>query len=136
MVRQAKFGPMKLVRLDRKYWPDGGFGHWCPGCQSGHEINVDKPNSSGAKWSFDGNLACPTFSPSVHLKINTPDMGKYYQPDVGSTVCHYFLRAGKIQFLPDCTHELAGKTVDLPDVPEGAYSSSMYCMRRGLESSE
>ena len=111
----------KLVRLDRHYYPRGGFGHWCPGCNSGHEITVDEPNSSGARWTFDGNVKAPTFSPSINLKINTPDMGKHYQPDVASTVCHYFIRAGKIQFLGDCTHALRGQTVDLPDIPEGRY---------------
>ena len=32
------------------------------------------------------------------------------------TVCHLFLRAGRIQFLHDCRHALAGQTVDLPDL--------------------
>jgi hypothetical protein len=26
-------------------------------------------------------------------------------------VCHVFVKAGEIQYLSDCTHELAGKTV-------------------------
>jgi len=30
-------------------------------------------------------------------------------------VCYSFVTAGRIQFLSDCTHILAGKTVDLPD---------------------
>lgn len=30
--------------------------------------------------------------------------------------CHSFVTDGKIQFLADCTHELAGKTVPLPDL--------------------
>ena len=29
-------------------------------------------------------------------------------------VCHSFVRNGRIEFLGDCTHGLAGKTVDLP----------------------
>jgi hypothetical protein len=111
----------KLVRLDRRYWPRGEIGHWCPGCNAGHQINVDQPNSVGAKWAFDGNAERPTFSPSIHLKVNTPDMGKYYQPNVASTVCHYFIRDGKIQFLADCTHALRGQTVDLPEIPAGHY---------------
>jgi hypothetical protein len=32
--------------------------------------------------------------------------------------CHSFIRNGQIQFLSDCHHELAGKTVDLPEVEE------------------
>lgn len=114
----------KLVRLDRHYWPRGGYGHWCPGCNAGHEINVDEPNHCGARWSFDGNVQRPTFSPSINLKINTPDMGKHYQPDVASTVCHYFIRDGRIEFLSDCTHHLRGTTVDLPELPVHAYRTS------------
>jgi hypothetical protein len=113
----------KLVKLDTHYWELGGYGHWCPGCDCGHEINVDKPNYCGAKWTFDGNTQSPTFSPSINMKINTPDMGERYQPDIASTVCHYFIRAGQIQFCGDCTHALKGQTVPLPDVPEGAYHS-------------
>lgn len=116
----------KLVRLDPHYWPDSDYGHWCPGCNFGHEISVSKKNSSGASWTFDGNAQRPTFSPSINMRINTPDMGQYYQPDIASTICHYFIRDGKIQFLGDCTHALKGQTVDLPDIPDGKY---MTCQR-------
>ena len=30
-------------------------------------------------------------------------------------VCHSFVTNGRIQYLGDCTHKLAGQTVDLPD---------------------
>lgn len=33
-------------------------------------------------------------------------------------VCHCFIVAGQWQFLGDCTHELAGQTVDLPLLPD------------------
>ena len=32
--------------------------------------------------------------------------------------CHSFVTDGRIQFLSDCTHALAGQTVDLPDIKE------------------
>src|SRR5579862_5673300 len=111
----------KLVRLNEHYWPLGGYGHWCPGCKAGHEINVDRPNSQNARWSFDGNFTKPSFSPSINLKVNTPDMGEHYQPDIASTVCHYFIKGGQIQFLGDCSHGLRGKTIELPDIPDGHY---------------
>jgi hypothetical protein len=113
----------KLVALDRKYWPQGGYGHWCPGCGYGHEINVDEPNSSGAKWTFNNNRYKPTFSPSINMRVNTPDM-KEYQRGVASTVCHYFIRNGMIEFLGDCTHSLRGQTVEMPDVPDDKYMTS------------
>lgn len=40
--------------------------------------------------------------------------------------CHTFIRAGKIEFLGDCTHALAGQTVALPDWPDDDAESSYY----------
>ena len=116
----------KLVKLDTHYWPLGGYGHWCPGCDNGHEINVDTPNHSGAKWAFDGNAQSPTFTPSVNMR-----WGRFadpsYVPEEGhdpSGVCHYNITAGKIIFHGDSTHKLKGQTADLPDIPEGVFISS------------
>ena len=77
----------------------------CPGCESGHAFYVGA--GSGPRWTFDGNMERPTFSPSL---VNRWDQH----------VCHLFLRDGRIQFLSDCTHALAGQTVDLPDLEEPA----------------
>lgn len=75
--------------------------HWCPGCGRLHRINVNRPNeATGAQWGWDGNVARPTFTPSVSI--------------VG---CHYFLRNGRIEFCADSTHALAGQRVELPDLP-------------------
>nr|WP_279380949.1 DUF6527 family protein [Acetobacter sacchari] len=81
---------------------------WCPGCQMIHPINVTGCPQDGPKWSFDGNAQAPTFGPSVKV-----DLGR----NPGAT-CHYFVRAGQIQFCGDSTHALAGKTVPLPDIPD------------------
>jgi hypothetical protein len=35
--------------------------------------------------------------------------------------CHLFVRDGRIEFLSDCHHELAGKTVEIPDWDEDSY---------------
>jgi len=83
------------------------LGRWiaiyCPGCEVAHAIPVEKPNpANGAVWRFNGDMERPTFSPSLHL--------------VG--FCHSFVTDGRIQFLNDCSHALAGQTVDLPDMPE------------------
>lgn len=61
-------------------------------------------------WSFDGNLERPTLSPSLLLTYTFGDGRAQY-------VCHSFVRDGRIQFLGDCTHELRGQTVDLPELP-------------------
>lgn len=73
--------------------------HWCPGCDQPHTIDIEKPNHCGALWQWDGNPDAPTVSPSINY--------------VGQ--CHYFLRAGQLVFCGDSKHELAGKTVPLPD---------------------
>lgn len=85
-----------------------GYLHHCPGCGYGHMFYTFKPNDyNGAKWVFDGNLEKPTFSPS--MLVNAKNEGDYPR-------CHYFLRNGKIQYLNDSTHHLAGQTIDMEDV--------------------
>lgn len=98
----------KLVKLDKAYWPHGGYGHWCPGCNSGHEINVDAVNAQGAKWSFNGDAERPMFSPSINIR-----WGKYagQQHTEHGGICHYFIRNGKIEYCSDSTHHLSGNTV-------------------------
>jgi hypothetical protein len=80
--------------------------HWCPGCDAMHLIAVETPFSNGAQWTWDGNAELPTFSPSVNVGPGT------------AFQCHYFIRAGKIEFCNDCHHALAGQTIDLPNIPE------------------
>jgi hypothetical protein len=106
---------------------EGGLLHfWCPGCDQVHNVRVvgEKP------WIWNGDTERPTFSPSVlvtYYKISPegmamidrgtppPDGQRYPGADV---VCHSFVKEGRIQFLNDCTHALAGKTVDLPEWTE------------------
>lgn len=64
----------------------GRLAFWCPGCDEAHSVTVD--GSRG--WTWDGNDENPTITPSV------------------------LVRGGRIEFLGDCTHALAGQTVDLP----------------------
>jgi hypothetical protein len=35
-------------------------------------------------------------------------------PQKEQVVCHSYIRNGRIEFLPDCTHARAGQTVDIP----------------------
>lgn len=84
---------------------------WCPGCNEGHAIVV-------GTWTWNGDLERPMFSPSVLVKFHgyphgiDPDQGEVQKP--GPQTCHSFVTDGRIQFLGDCTHSLAGQTVDLP----------------------
>jgi hypothetical protein len=126
---------MKIVRLDTAYWPAGWFGHWCPGCNAPHEISVDTPNGSGAKWTFDGNMERPTFSPSINMRWGNRVPGQQANFKNGGQ-CHYFIRNGMIQFCGDCTHELAGKTISLPEIPADTYQTSQRLARANPQPGE
>ena len=97
----------------------GGFSHWCPGCEEMHAIHVDRPNHSGARWTFDGNVDSPTFAPSINIRTGPYPEAEDGKPVGHVDVCHYFLRAGRIEFCSDSTHALAGQTVPLPPLPDG-----------------
>ncbi len=86
--------------------------HWdCPGCAAPHVVPTSGPNA----WGFNGDMERPTLSPSVlcHPHPALDEHGKRYE----TPRCHTFIRDGRIEFLADCTHALAGQTVDLPEVP-------------------
>lgn len=57
-------------------------------------------------WTFNGDFERPTFSPSV-LERKHPRDGHEW-------INHVFIRDGMIEYLPDCTHEMAGSTVEIP----------------------
>lgn len=79
---------------------------YCPGCESPHTLIV---KGAGA-WQWNGNIERPTLHPSLLSN------GDRFNPQMPR--CHSFVTDGRIQFLSDSDHKLAGQTVDLPDVPE------------------
>jgi hypothetical protein len=98
----------------------GGFAHWCPGCEEMHKL----PDG----WAFDGNLEKPTFTPSFKHEgiqrffVDGKWTGDWKRDANGSTIpyiCHYILTAGVLNFCGDSTHNLAGKLIPLPLLPEG-----------------
>lgn len=78
----------------------------CPGCKHAHGLSTKVPNGRGSIWKWNGSLESPTFNPSLFVRI--------YRDNKDVLVCHSFIRDGKIQFLDDSTHSLAGQTVELP----------------------
>lgn len=100
-----------FVRLSRVLAKSsGGIAFYCPGCHDVHIIatNLYNPNGRPTTWQHDGNNDHPTFSPSILVTRDGP---------VVHDRCHSFVRNGRIEFLSDCTHELANQTVDLPEFP-------------------
>jgi hypothetical protein len=59
---------------------------------------------SGPTWTWDGNETAPTFDPSILVQARIR--------------CHSYLRAGMWEFLSDCEHALAGRTVDMVPLPD------------------
>lgn len=95
----------------------GNIAIMCPGCKCHHIIATKQPQSNGAVWSFNGDMDKPTFSPSLLIKTGSyAQPGFVDPPELPPTICHSFIRDGKIQFLSDCTHELKNQTIDLPEI--------------------
>lgn len=86
----------------------------CPGCDAVHGISHG--SGAGPRWGWNGDVEKPTFTPSVLVTwcepSDNPDEFDDTSKDV-KKVCHSFVTDGRIQFLGDCTHALAGKTVDI-----------------------
>jgi hypothetical protein len=84
--------------------------------------------SGPTMWTWNGDMVKPTFSPSILVSHHewtppvTPENLEQWkvQPWPQTKVdkrCHTFIKDGMIQFLGDCTHDHAGKTVPLPKDP-------------------
>lgn len=83
----------------------------CPGCGFPHIVNVRASGSRPGEpiWDWNGSLEAPTLKPSIH--------GQWTEgPERAARCCHSFVTGGWIQFLADCTHAMAGQTVDLPEI--------------------
>lgn len=93
----------KLKGVDDANGKRVGYRFYCPGCEHNHSFS-DQPGG----WQFDGNMVLPTVTPSL---LTTGSADPNYR-------CHLYLTAGKIRYLTDCSHALAGKTIELPDLDE------------------
>lgn len=115
----------------------GGLMFRCPGCGEAHQIRIRGAEvGDGPSWLYNSNSHQPTFTPSILVRgvrasltdeeydrlfdeYTLPqDREKMLADTRINIVCHSFVTDGRIQFLGDCTHALAGQTVDLPDWSE------------------
>ncbi len=76
------------------------FIFWCPGCKYAHPLDTKR-------WKWNGDLVKPTATPSLLLKA----LGDRHPR------CHLFIKDGQLRFLKDCTHDLAGQTVEMEPWP-------------------
>jgi hypothetical protein len=82
----------------------------CPACKFDHMVRT---KGDGPTWEVTGiEEDNPTVSPSILVNAYV----------LGGDKCHSFVRNGKIEYLPDCSHSLAGKIADMVDYDtEGDY---------------
>lgn len=83
---------------------------WCLGCDDPHEVTVEGERP----WGWNNNLVRVTLTPSVKVTRPRTDY-----------CCHSFVVDGSIQFLSDCTHALAGTTVELPGRDSWRHSNEL-----------
>lgn len=94
----------------------------CPGCGFLHQVHV--AGTGVPVWGWNGSMESPTLTPSIlvtGVKQLTDEQHETYVktgvlPEAEPLRCHSFVTEGRIQFLGDCTHALAGQTVELPDI--------------------
>lgn len=70
------------------------------------------PITGPKAWKFSGSPDLPSLQPS----LLTTWKGRDEQGQIIEHICHSFLKDGKVIFLNDCNHNLAGQTVELPDI--------------------
>ena len=93
------------VKVENHISGETSYWLWCPACEEAHRLTN--------AWQFDGNLELPTFSPSI--MVVKPE-GLAVSPRVIER-CHSFVRWGRWEYLADCDHALAGKTIPVVDLP-------------------
>lgn len=101
---------------------NGYITFWCNGCNEAHSVSAEQ-------WKWNGDRDKPTLGPSV--KITSGHHSQNWQgTDCWCTynkehadnpslftcgICHFVLTEGIIYYQNDCTHELANKSIPLPD---------------------
>lgn len=90
---------------------------WCPGCEyispehgkvgGLHLLPISGNTKKRPTWKWNGDLVNVTLEPSILTKMKRPE----------PFICHSFLRNGVWQFLGDCTHLLANKSVPMLPLP-------------------
>lgn len=77
--------------------------YYCEGCKTSHAFGL---KSEGGNHDFNMDLNNPTVSPSLVANFSP------------GTMCHSFIRNGKIEYLNDCWHDLKGRTIELSNVED------------------
>lgn len=101
---------------------DGACAYFCPACGEHHVLT--------ANWTITGPAEFPTVRPSVLVRTghyaahgkehgcwcthNAERVAEGRDPvEFKCSICHSFITNGKIEYLNDCTHELAGQSIPM-----------------------
>lgn len=100
---------MKVQPIGEPYQGRQTYAFLCPGCaqydEPGSRLRATHTFRDGPDgWTYNGDGDKPTVNPSILLT------------SYDGHRCHSFIREGRIEFLSDCTHALAGHTVELPEI--------------------
>lgn len=105
-IAQTQLQPQPKLELISRTAEGEEWCFHCPGCGYGHWFRT---NAEGVTrrpaWQWNGDIEKPTVTPSILVSVSKP-----------SARCHLFITSGKIQFLEDCFHHLAGQTVPLEPI--------------------
>lgn len=85
----------------------------CPGCNKIHTVAIGA--GKGERWQWNGDPEKPTFSPSIKVVYPANSKTAESKDQYSEQICHFSVENGEIRFLEDCTHSLAGQTVQIPD---------------------
>ena len=109
---------MKLIRKLQQKTPDClEYAFWCPACKCSHGF---KTTGGEPRWTFNSDFDKPTIRASILVKHSRAITNEEHKRlmggeelDIPRITCHLFITDGKIEYCTDCTHDLAGKTVDM-----------------------
>ena len=88
--------------------------YWSVDCSASGSIDIPKDG----RWAFNGDYERPTFAPSMNeTRGKAGQSHADFEADPHPWRNHVFIRDGFIEYLSDCTHEWAGKRVEIEPIP-------------------
>ena len=101
------------MNVVRKFIEEGtnkkGLTFYCEGCEMSHSIIYE--GTSGPIWKWNNSLDKPTIKPSIKAQWVKTNPKTHLK--VRDMICHSYVKEGMLEYLTDCTHKLAGKTVPM-----------------------
>jgi hypothetical protein len=114
-----------MAKFEKVVSTIGQYIFYCPGCNVYHCVWTANEGYPHPVWDYNGDVERPTISPSLLVRWRHPKGYSNENPapigydgPIVDEICHMFIKDGMIQYLSDCTHELAGKTIELPELDD------------------